>query len=60
MLRCITRLPIRRLAVTLGTLVVLGLAAGWLPGSPGAVTLAQVDTTPTLCGDSFGGNCSWS
>ena len=35
------RLPIRRVVLTLATLAVLGLASGWLPGSPSGSPVAQ-------------------
>ena len=61
MLGLMQMLPIRRVALTLSVVAVLGLASGPLPGASRGAPLAQVEPPyPTICSDSFGGNCSWS
>jgi hypothetical protein len=61
MLALMKTLPIRRVALILGAIAVLSLASGSLVGAPRAPALAQAEeTAPLVCGDSFGGNCSWT
>ena len=61
MLGLIQMRPIRRVALTLSLVAMLGLAAGGLPGALPGAPLAQGEPPyPTICGDAWGGNCSWS
>ncbi len=59
MFRSMPSLPLRRFALPLSVAALLVLAVSGLPALRSDAPIAQ-DPGPTLCGDSFSGNCSWS